>query len=343
MRDPVGELVARRRVRDPRRHRQHLLQERAPVIVAAQVVRGCRPVEQVLEVRLRLLELGGILPARAVPDEGVRVVAAAAAPPRSPGTLPPPAARTTAPPRPGRRRRGRSSARPSTRTAAAAAPAGASAPCRTRPPPAAGTPAAPARSRNSPRPAPRSPLPEQRLRQVQAVQRPALRVDGRLGRVQVLRHLVRLHRPAAERHDRPRSRAIGIISRFRNRSTTWPLSRSSTRPLRSEQRRRNPCASRWASRSVPRRRRVAEAQRLDGLGRHAAALELLAGARAGRRPQLLPEPRRRDLVDLQQRLALPRVRLVPVRPGLRDRQAELAAPAAAPRRGTPASRAARRT
>ena len=46
-------------------------------------------------------------------------------------------------------------------------------------------------------------LPDGRLRQVQAVQRPALRIDWRLRRVQILRPaLVGVHLPAAERDDR---------------------------------------------------------------------------------------------------------------------------------------------
>ena len=92
--------------------------------------------------------------------------------------------------------------------------------------------------------------------------------------------------PARQRpRPTPMSRAMGTISRFRNRSTTWPLSRSTTRPLRrssgSVESLRHAGA---AFSAVPRRRRVAEAER----ARSSPAVtprvaQLLARAGAGRR------------------------------------------------------------
>ena len=124
----------------------------------------------------------------------------------------------------------------------------------------------------------------------------------------------------------PVSRQIGTISRLRNRSTTSPLSRCTTRPLCSSTPCANPCFSSRCLQPVARTGRVAEAELLDRLRRDAALGELRARARAGRRRELLAEVRRRDLVHLEQRLAQRRVapRVVAVALGrLGQRDAEL--------------------
>ena len=50
--DPVAKLVARGRVRDARRHREHPAQEQPAVVGLPQVEAGHRLIEQVLQIRL---------------------------------------------------------------------------------------------------------------------------------------------------------------------------------------------------------------------------------------------------------------------------------------------------
>ena len=130
-----------------------------------------------------------------------------------------------------------------------------------RAPPRPGTPA---RNRNSPRPAPTIPEPaDVGLRQVQAVEGPPLRVNRRFGRIQVLRALLAVHRPAPEGDHRPESRQIGIISRWRNRSTDVDrCPAATTRPLAGAAAAASPCCEQPRVQARPAGRRVAEPERL---------------------------------------------------------------------------------
>ena len=82
----------------------------------------------------------------------------------------------------------------------------------------------------------------------------------------------------------PVSRAIGTIRRFRNRSTSLPSSRRDDEAALDELRRREALLHQALAQPVAARRRVAELQRVDGVGRQAALVQqVLADARAGGR------------------------------------------------------------
>ena len=154
---PVGKLVAGRRVGDVRRDAEHLLQEFTPAVVARQVVLGRRAVEQEFQVRPRPLELGDETPSR--PRFWMNV--SGSSPPGSEHDVHVEAfadqqLRTAF-------RGGLSGAigvvaehRLRARSAAASAPVASSAPCRKWQPPGSRRPGAPARSRSSPRRSARS-------------------------------------------------------------------------------------------------------------------------------------------------------------------------------------------
>ena len=187
--DPVRELVAGRRIRNPGRHRQHPAQELPPAVVVPEIEPRGRLIEQVLQIRPRRAQsVHGTASAAVPPDERIGIFALVQhhdvdVEPFGDQQLARPRRRAL----PGRvrieaeddlRREPPEQLRLLRRQRRAARG--------DRPAPPA--PETPARSRSSPRPAPRSPAFRIcGLRQVQPVQRPALRVDRRLGRVQVLR------------------------------------------------------------------------------------------------------------------------------------------------------------
>ena len=76
MRQPIGKLIARRRVGNARRDAEHPSQEFTPAVVARQVVLGRRAIEQELEIRPRPLELGDKRVAPLLLDERVGIFAA---------------------------------------------------------------------------------------------------------------------------------------------------------------------------------------------------------------------------------------------------------------------------
>ena len=144
------------------------------------------------------------------------------------------------------------------------------------------------------------------LAQVQAVQRPALDVDRRFGRVQVLRLLARCPSPGrrTRRSRRCRGRSESSAGSGTDRRTVRS-SRWTTRPLRSSSGSGKPSLSRRALQRLAARRRVAERRSCSIVSAvRPRSCELPPRRRAGRRRQLLAEPRRRDFVHLQQRLAL---------------------------------------
>jgi len=53
VRDAIGELIAGRRVRNPRRHPQHRTEEFTPDVAVPQIEARRRPIEQILQIRLR--------------------------------------------------------------------------------------------------------------------------------------------------------------------------------------------------------------------------------------------------------------------------------------------------
>ena len=145
------------------------------------------------------------------------------------------------------------------------------------------------------------------LGQVQPVQRPALRIDGRFGRIQVFRNLLGIHRPPAEGDDRP-----GLAADGYHQTVAEPVDDLAAVALHQQaalqqQRLREPLLEEDEFESVPRRRRESESQLLGGLRVDAAILQLLARPGAGGSRQLLAEVRRCDLVGLQQRFAQLRV------------------------------------
>ncbi len=316
------------------------VQERPAPLVALQVVPRGGPIEQVLEIRLRLPELLRVRRPAFAAGRRCRDPRRPAAPPRSPGSPRRPAARTirTAAPWPAASGSKLRTTFDANRRSSCACAGVSAVPheattrrCR---------PAAPARSRNSPRPGPRS-----RLRRIAALRQVAARrasgpssrsasraSSGTSGSWSVV------HRPAAERDDRRRvSRQIGIISRFRNRSTSLPSSRSDDEAApRPASPARIPAAQELRLQRVARRRRVAEAEALDRLRRQAAAVEQASRRGARRAAPAAPgttRPRPRALFSSVSRSPPARAVLVAVL-RLGHRHAELLRPAGGRRRET---------
>ncbi len=160
---------------------------------------------------------------------------------------------------------------------------------------------------------------------MQSVQAPSLRVDRGLRRVQVLGHLVGVHRPAAEGDHRS-----GVTADRDHQPVPEPIDHLARvalhgQPALNHERRREPLFQQPRLQRVARHRRVAEPQLLGRRRRDAALEQLLTGAAARGAVELLAEVCSRDLVHLQQRLAHAGVaaHLVAVLARLGQRDAEL--------------------
>jgi hypothetical protein len=152
-------------------------------------------------------------------------------------------------------------------------------------------------------------LPYGPFRHVQPVERPALRVDRRFGRVQVLGHLAFVERPASERDDRAR-----VADNRDHESVPEPIDEAPAvaldhQPALDLPRQRDLLVGESAPQRLPSgRRRVAVPEGLDRLGRQPSRLEFATGPGPGRADQLFPVEAGRVLVQLDERLALSRRR-----------------------------------